>query len=58
MWVVPPFSGKIVDMKPYGKCLVNRGAINTKAPLRAFFKTCQSIVTVEGKLPVNLIVAV
>ena len=35
MWVVPPFGGKIVDMKPFGKCLVNRGAINTKTPLRA-----------------------
>jgi len=58
MWVVPPFGGKIVDMKPFGKCLVNRGAINTKAPLRAFFNTCQSILKVEGKLPVNLIFAV
>jgi len=55
MWIVPPFGGKIVDMKPLGKCLVNRGATNTKAPLRAFFNACQSILKVEGKLPVNLI---
>lgn len=54
-WIVPPFAGKIVAMKPFGKCLVNRGAINTKAPLRAFFNVCQSILAVEGKLPVNLV---
>jgi len=55
MWIVPPFSGEIVDMEPFGKCLVSRGAVNTKAPLRAFFNACQSILQVEGKLPVNLI---
>jgi acetylornithine deacetylase/succinyl-diaminopimelate desuccinylase-like protein len=58
MWMVPPFSGEIVDMKPFGKCLVSRGAINTKAPLRAFFNACESIQKVEGQLPVNLIFAV
>ena len=58
MWIVPPFSGKIVNMKPFGKCLVSRGAINTKAPLRAFFNACQTILDVEGKLPVNLIFAI
>lgn len=57
-WIVPPFGGKIVSIKPFGKCLVNRGAINTKAPLRAFFNVCQSILAVEGKLPVNLIFVV
>lgn len=54
-WLVPPFAGKIVNLKPFGKCLVNRGAINTKAPLRAFFNVCQSILAVEGKLPLNLV---
>jgi acetylornithine deacetylase/succinyl-diaminopimelate desuccinylase-like protein len=58
MWIVPPFGGKIVDMKPFGECLVSRGAINTKAPLRAFFNACESILKVEGKLPVNLIFAI
>jgi acetylornithine deacetylase/succinyl-diaminopimelate desuccinylase-like protein len=58
MWIVPPFSGKIVNMKPFGKCLVSRGAINTKAPLRAFFNACQSIIDVQGKLPVNLVFAI
>jgi acetylornithine deacetylase/succinyl-diaminopimelate desuccinylase-like protein len=55
MWIVPPFSGKIVDMKPLGKCLVSRGVYNTKGSLRAFFNACQSILETEGKLPVNLI---
>lgn len=58
MWIVPPFGGKIVNLKPFGKCLVNRGAINTKAPLRAFFNACQSILKVAGTLPVNLIFAI
>ncbi|MEM3011571.1 MAG: M20/M25/M40 family metallo-hydrolase, partial [Candidatus Bathyarchaeia archaeon] len=55
MWIVPPFSGKIIDMKPLGKCLVSRGIYNTKGSLRAFFNACQSILEVEGKLPINLI---
>lgn len=55
MWIVPPFSGEIVTVDPFGKCLVSRGAINTKAPLRAFFNACQSILKVESELPVNLI---
>ncbi|MGQ9565195.1 MAG: M20/M25/M40 family metallo-hydrolase [Candidatus Bathyarchaeales archaeon] len=58
MWIVPPFAGKIVNMKPFGKCLVNRGAYNTKGPLCAFFNACQSILAVAGTLPVNLIFAV
>lgn len=55
LWIVPPFSGEIVDLQPFGKCLVSRGAINTKAPLRAFFNACKTILEVEGKLPVNLL---
>ncbi len=58
LWVVPPFSGEIVDIEPFGKCIVSRGAINTKAPLRAFFNACKAILDVEGKLPVNLIFAI
>ena len=58
MWIASPFDGKIVSMKPFGKCLVNRGAFNTKGPLRAFFNACQSILEAEGKLPVNLIFAI
>ena len=55
MWIVPPFDGKIVSMEPFGKCLVNRGAYNTKGPLRAFFNACRSILEMGGKLPVNMI---
>jgi len=54
-WSVPPFEAKIVNMEPFGKCLVARGAINTKGPLRAFFNTLETILEVEGELPVNLI---
>lgn len=53
-WMVPPLEGRIVTIPPYGKCLVARGAINTKGALRAFLNACESITAVHGKLPVNL----
>ncbi|UCH37092.1 MAG: M20/M25/M40 family metallo-hydrolase [Candidatus Bathyarchaeota archaeon] len=53
-WIVPPLEGRIVPLPPFGNCLVARGAINTKGPLRAFLNACESIKAVRGKLPVNL----
>jgi len=53
-WTVPPLEGRIVDIKPFGKCLVARGAINTKGELRAFLNACESIRAVGEELPVNL----
>jgi len=53
-WTVPPLEGKIVDIKPFGKCLVARGAINTKGELRAFLNSCESILAVGEEIPVNL----
>jgi len=53
-WSVPPLEGKIVDIKPFGKCLVARGAINTKGELRAFLNACESIQAAGEKIPVNL----
>jgi acetylornithine deacetylase/succinyl-diaminopimelate desuccinylase-like protein len=54
-WTVPPLEGRIVDMKPFGKCLVARGAINTKGELQAFLNACESIKAVGEEIPVNLI---
>lgn len=54
-WTVPPLEGRIVDIKPFGKCLLARGAINTKGELRAFLNACESILAVGEQIPVNLI---
>ena len=52
-WQVPPFDGTVVD-HPLGRVLMARGATNQKGPERAFLNALQSIVAVDGKLPVNL----
>jgi len=54
-WAVPPLEGRVVDMKPFGKCLVARGAINTKGELGAFLNACESIVASGEKIPLNLV---
>lgn len=53
-WIVPPLEGKIVNMAPFGDCLVARGAINTKGELRAFLNACESIKAAGEEIPVNL----
>ena len=54
-WQVKPFDGALVDTA-LGKVLMARGAQNQKGPERAFFNTLESIIAVDGKLPVNLLV--
>ncbi len=54
-WRVPPFDGAIVD-HDLGRVLMARGATNQKGPQRAFLNALESIVAVDGKLPVNLYV--
>lgn len=54
-WSVPPFKGAIVDLPPFGKVLMARGAKNSKGPLRGFLNAVDSIRAVHGKLPVNLL---
>jgi acetylornithine deacetylase/succinyl-diaminopimelate desuccinylase-like protein len=54
-WSVPPLEGRIVEISPFGRCIVARGAKNSKGPLRAFLNTVESIKAVTGTLPVNLI---
>jgi acetylornithine deacetylase/succinyl-diaminopimelate desuccinylase-like protein len=53
-WTVPPLEGRIVDMKPFGTCLVARGANNSKGELAAFINTCKSFKEAGQELPVNL----
>lgn len=55
-WSSPPFDAEIVEHE-HGKVLMGRGATNQKGPERAFLNAVQSIINVEGTLPVNLMVA-
>ncbi|MFX0096932.1 MAG: M20/M25/M40 family metallo-hydrolase [Candidatus Hodarchaeota archaeon] len=54
-WTVEPLEGRVVDVDPFGKCLVARGAYNTKGELGAFINACRSIKAVGEEIPVNLI---
>ncbi len=52
-WRVDPFAGAMVE-HALGRVLMARGATNQKGPERAFLNALESIVAVDGKLPVNL----
>lgn len=55
-WESPPFAAELVDHE-LGTVLMGRGATNQKGPQRAFLNAVQSIIAIEGELPVNLMVA-
>jgi len=55
-WESPPFDAAIVDHK-LGKVIMARGATNQKGPERAFLNALESIIAVDGKLPVNIMIA-
>lgn len=52
-WIVPPFSAEIVDLPDLGRCVVGRGVLNSKGPLRGLFNAMAAIREVD-ELPVNL----
>jgi acetylornithine deacetylase/succinyl-diaminopimelate desuccinylase-like protein len=54
-WQSPPFEAKVVEHE-LGMVLMARGATNQKGPERAFLNALQSIIAVDGKLPVNLMI--
>ncbi|MGD8578397.1 MAG: M20/M25/M40 family metallo-hydrolase [Lysobacterales bacterium] len=55
-WESPPFDAELVENK-LGRVIVARGATNQKGPERAFLNALESIIAVDGKLPVNLMIA-
>ncbi|MGH7551743.1 MAG: M20/M25/M40 family metallo-hydrolase [Longimicrobiales bacterium] len=55
-WRSPPFEARLVDTE-LGSVVMARGATNQKGPERALLNALSSIIAVEGKLPVNLMVA-
>src|SRR5712692_10675001 len=54
-WSSPPLAANVVNLPPFGRTIIARGAINSKGPLVAFLNACESIIAVEGKLPVNIL---
>jgi acetylornithine deacetylase/succinyl-diaminopimelate desuccinylase-like protein len=53
--IADPFAGELVETE-LGTVLMARGATNQKGPQRAFLNAVHAILTVEGTLPVNLLV--
>lgn len=54
-WSVPPFDGAVVQLPPFGRVLMARGAKNSKGPLQGFLNAVDSIRAVHTVLPVNLL---
>ena len=54
-WISPPFDAEVIDHE-LGKVLMARGATNQKGPQRAFLNALESIIAVEGTLPVNIMI--
>ena len=55
-WHSPPFAAELIDHE-LGKVLMARGATNQKGPERAFLNALESIIAVNGTLPVNIMLA-
>lgn len=54
-WQSPPFAAELID-HDLGKVIMARGATNQKGPQRAFLNALQSIIEVNGTLPVNIMI--
>jgi acetylornithine deacetylase/succinyl-diaminopimelate desuccinylase-like protein len=54
-WESPPFAAEIID-HALGKVLMARGATNQKGPQRAFLNALESIIAVDGTLPINVMI--
>src|SRR5712664_3516050 len=57
-WRVDPLAGTLSEVPPFGRCLVARGAFNTKGELRGFLNAIESIKATRQKIPVNLLFVV
>ena len=54
-WRSPPFEARVIDHE-LGKVIMARGATNQKGPQRAFLNALESIIAVDGTLPVNIMI--
>jgi acetylornithine deacetylase/succinyl-diaminopimelate desuccinylase-like protein len=55
-WRSPPFEARVIDHE-LGRVIMARGATNQKGPQRAFLNALESIIAVDGTLPVNIMIA-
>jgi acetylornithine deacetylase/succinyl-diaminopimelate desuccinylase-like protein len=53
-WEHEPFSGDLLPYKGYERVLYGRGAFFAKGPYLAWLNALESIIAVEGTLPVNI----
>ena len=53
-WSSPPLAANVVKMAPFGDVIMARGAVNDKGADAMVFNALDSILEVEGKLPVNI----
>ena len=53
-WSKDPLAAERVPMGDFREVILARGAVNSKGPNRFFLNACQSIIEVNGKLPVNV----
>jgi acetylornithine deacetylase/succinyl-diaminopimelate desuccinylase-like protein len=54
-WTVPPLEARLVNLDPFGRVLMARGAFNSKGPMMGFINACKAIQDAGEQLPVNLI---
>ena len=54
-WESPPFEARVID-HALGKVIMARGATNQKGPQRAFLNALESIIAVDGTLPINVMI--
>lgn len=52
-WWAPPFAAKIINKKPYGEILVNRGAYNSKGSLVGTLLAIKTMMD-RGEMPLNI----
>jgi len=54
-WSSPPLEGRLVDKPGFGRCIVGRGATNSKGPQAAFLGALRAFLRSGQKPPVNLV---
>ncbi|MCQ8278512.1 M20/M25/M40 family metallo-hydrolase [Acetobacteraceae bacterium KSS8] len=47
-WSVDPFAGAVVDLAPFGRCFVGRGAENNKGPLAGMLVALRHLLRHDG----------
>ncbi len=55
LWRSHPLEANIVELPPFPRVIIGRGAVNSKGPQRALLNALLSIRAVTGTLPVNLL---